>query len=559
MKDFLLNISDLTIKFPSAAGVHTVVDALSLSIPPKHTLALVGESGSGKTLTGLSILQLLPIQAEVSGNIYWKNQDLLKLNTTQIRALRGHKIAWIAQEPMSALNPSLRCGKQIEEVLKIHKIKVRGSYKKHILLLLEQVKLPDPERVYKSYPHQLSGGQLQRLVIAMALACGPELIIADEPTTALDVTVQKEIISLLKTLQEAQSLAIIFISHDLNLVAEIAHSVIVMREGKVVEKGSVFQIFKTPKTSYTKALLAAKPDPNKRLNRLPTQASLEDNTFKPTQITQTQRAAFHKKIYQAAPILEVGFLTKVYKSTARISKKRAFKVLKGVSFKLHEGETVGLVGESGCGKSTLARTLIGLEKAHSGFIKYRGKRVDVLSGAALRAFRSEVQLIFQDPFASLQPRMQVGRALVEAMKVHGIGQNQAHRTQKAQHLLEQVGLSPAFFSRYPHQLSGGQRQRIGIARALALQPKIIICDESVSALDISVQAQVLNLLNDLKDRFGFSYLFISHDLAVVKYMSDQLLVMQNGYFEEAGDADEIYAYPRSKYTKKLINAMPKGL
>ena len=401
---------------------------------------------------------------------------------------------------------------------------------------------------------------MQRVMIAMAIACKPKLLIADEPTTALDVTVQKEILQLLKELQQETGMSLIFISHDLSLVSEIADRVIVMYKGEIVEEGTVHAIFKTPKERYTKALLASRPSLEQRLEKLPTISSLEDKSFNPVEVSPQQRAFRHKKLYTQVPLLEVRNLAKEYYSNAGLFRpKHVVNAVDDVSFSVFEGETVGLVGESGCGKSTLGRTLLGLEKASQGSVMYKGKDITQLSSAEIRSLRKEIQLIFQDPYSSLNPRIPIGEALIEPMKVHRVGNSKKDRKERALRLLERVGLDPSYFNRYPHELSGGQRQRVGIARTIAMEPKLVVCDESVSALDISVQAQVLNLLNELKEDFGFTYLFISHDLAVVKFMADQLLVMKEGKIEEMGDADEIYANPTKPYTQKLIDAIPKGL
>ncbi|NRA91666.1 MAG: ABC transporter ATP-binding protein, partial [Psychroserpens sp.] len=424
----------------------------------------------------------------------------------------------------------------------------------------EKVKLPSPDRIFKAYPHEISGGQKQRVMIALAIACKPKILIADEPTTALDVTVQKEIIELLKQLQKEEQMSILFISHDLALVSEIADRVIVMYQGRIVESGTSSEVFLNPKNTYTKALLNSKPSLDVRLKRLPTVSDFLEGTTTDTIISTEDRKKAQNKLYSQPPLLEVLNLEKEYLSTSGwFSKPDSFKAVNQISFELYEGETLGLVGESGCGKSTLANAILLLDKATSGEIRYRGTNINALSKIEERRLRKDIQIIFQDPYASLNPRLTVGKAIMEPMKVHHIGKSNKERKVMVMELLQKVGLDPNFFDRYPHEFSGGQRQRIGIARAIALQPKLIICDESVSALDISVQAQVLNLLNDLKDNFGFTYIFISHDLAVVKYMADQLIVMNQGKIEEMDDADRIYNDPKKAYTKKLIHAIPKGL
>lgn len=562
MKDhILLKIEELVVSFGKKKERNEVIHNISFEVAENEILGIVGESGSGKSVSAMAIMGLLPKKiSSVSGKVIFEGKNLLELNAKALRKLRGNEIAMIFQEPMSALNPSLTCGAQVAEILKHHLKKSASEAKKETLALFEKVKLPRSKDIYKSYPHQISGGQMQRVMIAMAIACKPKLLIADEPTTALDVTVQKEIISLLKELQQETKMSMIFISHDLNLVSEIADRVVVMYRGNIVETGSVFEIFKLPKEQYTKALLASRPSLDVRLATLPTIASLEDKSFKAVEVTPQQRAFSHKKLYTEAPLLEVLNLEKTYYGKASLfGHKSEMKAVNDVSFSVYEGETLGLVGESGCGKSTLGKAILQLDKATAGSIKYRGQELTTLSNSAVRQLRKEIQLIFQDPYSSLNPRIIIGESLIEPMEVHGIGTSKKNRKERALGLLERVGLDADFYHRYPHELSGGQRQRVGIARTIAMVPKLIICDESVSALDISVQAQVLNLLNELKEDFGFTYIFISHDLAVVKYMSDQLLVMNAGKIEELGDADEIYANPTKDYTKKLINAIPKGI
>ena len=467
----------------------------------------------------------------------------------------------IFQEPMSSLNPSLTCGYQVEEILLQHKKISKKEAKILVIELFNKVKLPRAEVIYSQYPHQLSGGQKQRVMIAIAIACKPQILIADEPTTALDVTVQKEIIELLKELQQETEMSIIFISHDLALVSEIADTVLVMYKGEIVEQGLVEQVFKSPKHDYTRALINSKPNLNERLKKLPTVKNFIEKTVQNEVYTSNERVAFHDKIYAKKPLLEVKELATYFNTNNSFffNKNNIVKAVDEVSFQLFEGETLGLVGESGCGKTTLGRTILQLEKASKGTILYNQNDVTNLSKKELKNFRKEVQIIFQDPFSSLNPRIPVGQAIMEPMKVHGIFNFAEERKKYVFEILERVGLEEEHFYRYPHEFSGGQRQRIGIARTIALRPKLIICDESVSALDVSVQAQVLNLLNELKEDFGFTYIFISHDLAVVKYMADQLVVMNKGKIEEIGDADAIYNAPKTSYTQKLIDAIPKGI
>ena len=495
-----------------------------------------------------------------SGNIVFEGQNLAHLDSKSFQTIRGNDIAMIFQEPMSSLNPSMSCGRQVEEVLSQHTNLSNSEIKSEVLSLFEKVKLPSTERIFKSYPHEISGGQKQRVMIAMAIACKPKILIADEPTTALDVTVQKEIISLLKQLQNEEDMSILFISHDLSLVSEIADRILVMYQGKIVEQGTAKAIFHHPKHTYTQALINSRPQLGERLKRLPTIKNFIDKTTNKAVVTSEERKTFHKAIYSKTPLLEVIDLEKHYFSKSGwFSKPETFKAVDHVSFKLYEGETLGLVGESGCGKSTLANAILQLDKATSGEILYKGTDITKLSKNEFRTLRKDIQIIFQDPYASLNPRIPIGKAIMEPMKVHQIGSSESERKEKVIDILQKVGLEENHFYRYPHEFSGGQRQRIGIARAISLQPKLIICDESVSALDISVQAQVLNLLNDLKENFGFTYIFISHDLAVVNYMSDQLIVMNKGKIEEMNDADIIYKHPEKDYTKKLIHAIPKGL
>lgn len=557
----LLSVCGLNISFADGKHFKQVIHDVSFDVPQGNIVGIVGESGSGKSVSSLAVMGLLPRKnSKLEGSILFEGKELLAQDASQMRKLRGKEIAMIFQEPMSALNPSMRCGPQVVEMILMHKDISKSAAKGQVIELFKKVKLPRPNEIFNSYPHQISGGQMQRVMIAMALSCKPKLIIADEPTTALDVTVQKEILQLLKELQQETGMSMIFISHDLGLVSEIADRVVVMFQGEVVEEGSVYQVFKLPKDSYTKALLASRPSMEERLKRLPTIASLSDKSFTPTAISASQRALRHKKIYTKTPLLEIRNVQKEYLTSAGLfGKKRTVLAVDGVNFDIYEGETVGLVGESGCGKSTLGKVIMQLEPATQGSVKYKGSELTKLSKAQIRSLRKDIQLIFQDPYASLNPRLTLGNALTEPMKVHGIGATATIRKRKATELLDRVGLGAEFYDRYPHELSGGQRQRIGVARAIALEPKLVICDESVSALDISVQAQVLNLLNDLKEAYGFTYLFISHDLAVVKYMSDQLLVMKQGKIVERGEADEVYANPVTQYSKTLIEAIPKGL
>jgi len=561
MNQPLLSIRNLEISFKKEGAYSAVIKNISYELLENEILGIVGESGSGKSVSSLAIMGLLPthISKITQGEIVFDGKNVAQLSEKEMQHLRGNAIAMIFQEPMSSLNPSLKCGFQVQEILLQHTALSKSASKAETLSLFAKVKLPDPELIFDKYPHEISGGQKQRVMIAMAIACKPKLLIADEPTTALDVTVQKEIIQLLKDIQQETGMSIIFISHDLSLVSEIAHRVLVMYKGQIVEQGEVQQIFKNPQHNYTKALIASRPSLEVRLKRLPTIQDFLKNEINTEVVTAEDRSDFHHELYSKKPILEVTNVEKEYFSTAGFfGKKSGFKAVNDVSFKLYEGETLGLVGESGCGKSTLGNAILQLDKATAGQILYRGQDITKLGSADIKTLRKEIQIIFQDPYSSLNPRIPVGKAIMEPMKVHGLHGNDKERKAKTIEILERVGLGAEYFNRYPHEFSGGQRQRIGIARTIALQPKLIVCDESVSALDISVQAQVLNLLNELKENFGFTYIFISHDLAVVKYMSDQVLVMNKGKIEEIADADELYAHPKKEYTKKLIDAIPKG-
>lgn len=559
MSEPLLKIENLEISFLQEKVFVPVIHNISYALFPNEIVGIVGESGSGKSVSSLAIMGLLPknVSKISNGTIILEGENITHFDTKSFRKIRGKKIAMIFQEPMSSLNPSMKCGAQVAEMLEQHTKLSKKEITTEVLSLLEKVKLPEPQVIFNKYPHEISGGQKQRVMIAMAIACKPQILIADEPTTALDVTVQKEIILLLKEIQQETQMSIIFISHDLALVSEIANRVLVMYKGEIVEQGTVETIFKNPKHIYTQALINSRPSLDTRLVRLPTIQDFLQEKVSTEIVTSAERIAFHKNLYAKAPLLEVKNVEKEYLSSAGIfGKKSSFKAVNDVSFKLYEGETLGLVGESGCGKSTLGNAILQLDKATAGTILYRGQDITKLEGSELRKLRREIQIIFQDPYSSLNPRIQVGQAIMEPMQVHKLYASDKECKAKTIEILQRVGLGEEHFNRYPHEFSGGQRQRIGIARTIALQPKLIVCDESVSALDISVQAQVLNLLNELKENFGFTYIFISHDLAVVKYMSDQVLVMNKGKIEEIDDADEIYANPKTEYTKKLIAAIP---
>ena len=557
----ILKVQNLSISFNSNEEMNTVVSNISFELINQKILGIVGESGSGKSVTSLAILGLLSKNSTVEGSILFNDENLKNLSEREFQKIRGNKISMIFQEPMSSLNPSLTCGFQVQEILLQHKEITKKAAKIEVIELFNKVKLPRATTIFNQYPHQLSGGQKQRVMIAMAIACKPQILIADEPTTALDVTVQKEIIELLKELQIETQMSIIFITHDLALVSEIADEVLVMYQGKIVEQGTAEQVFKFPSQDYTKALINSKPTLSERLKKLPTVQDFIENTIQNDVYTNQQRADFHKIIYSNKPLLEVKNVATYFNSVKSwiFGKENIVKAVDNVSFQIFEGETLGLVGESGCGKTTLGRTILHLEKATKGEIFYKQEDITSLSKKALKYFRKEVQIIFQDPFSSLNPRIPIGEAIMEPMKVHGVLNSNNERKKYVLGILQRVGLLEEHFYRYPHEFSGGQRQRIGIARAIVLKPKLIICDESVSALDVSVQAQVLNLLNELKQDFGFTYIFISHDLAVVKYMADQLIVMNKGKIEEIGDADVIYKSPKTAYSQKLIDAIPKGI
>ncbi len=549
-------INDFSISFE---GIQ-VIDKVSFEIASNTILGMVGESGSGKSLTSLALMGLLPKNATIYGQVLFNGEELLTKSEKEFQRFRGNKISMIFQEPMSCLNPTMTCGKQVLEILQIHTTLSKKEMKNEVISLFEKVKLPRAEQIFNAYPYEISGGQKQRVMIAMAIACKPQLLIADEPTTALDVTIQKEIITLLKELQKETKMSILFISHDLNLVSEIADEVIVMYKGQFVEQGEAKAIFKNPKEKYTKALINSKPKEGVRLKKLPTVHDFINETVENIVFSEEERKIYHEKIYNTKPFLEVKNLEKSYISkTFLFTKPTIVKAVHNVSFSLYKGETLGLVGESGCGKTTLVRTILQLEEVSSGQIFFEGKDITQINAKELKKMRKEIQIIFQDPFSSLNPRKTIGEAILEPMTVHRIFSNKKERKAYVLELLKNVGLATEHFNRYPHEFSGGQRQRIGIARAIAVQPKLLICDESVSALDVSVQAQILNLLNDLKLKYNFTYIFISHDLSVVKYMSDQLLVMYQGKIEEIGDADEIYKRPQKEYTQKLINAIPKGI
>ena len=553
----LLQVEDLSISFQE----RLLINRFSFVINYNEILAIVGESGSGKSLTALSIAGLLfqtPLTVS-SHKMKLSGQELSYLSQKDWQTIRGRKLGMVFQEPQSSLNPSMRCGPQVMERMQQTKIGKPQDYRYKVLEAFDKVQLPQPERIFKAYPHELSGGQKQRVMIAMALIGSPKLMIADEPTTALDVTVQKEILNLIKGQQKAHKMSIVFISHDLSLVAHFADRVLVIHQGKLVESGTVAEIFKSPKDPYTQGLLYARPKPDKRLKRLPTVADFSEKHKSFKSISKATRAKKHQEIYGQNPLLEVEGLLKEYPLTRHWFKKnQSFKAVNEVSFDLYPGETLGLVGESGCGKSTITRALVNLDTPSGGDIRYKGRSILGLNPKELRDLRKQIQLVFQDPYAALHPLKYIGDAIAEPLYVHGLVKGKDAQKQRVLQLFEQVGLGAELYHRYPHQLSGGQRQRVVIARALATEPQLLLLDESVAALDISVQAQVLNLLNDLKEKLKLSYLFISHDLNLVKYMADRILVMQKGILVEEGEADELYFHPQQPYTKELIKALPKS-
>ncbi len=584
----LLSIKNLSVDFVSENETTSALKNISFEVNRGEILALVGESGSGKSVSSLSILQLLPTPPAkyTSGEIFFSENgqeiiDLLKQDLTKMQNIRGNKIAMIFQEPMTSLNPVLTCGNQVMEAIQQHKKIKKENARQQTVEWFEKVKLPDPENIFNRYPHQLSGGQKQRVMIAMAMCCHPSLLICDEPTTALDVTVQKTILQLIKELQQQSNMGVIFITHDLGVVAEIADYVSVMYKGEIVEQNTIKEIFFNPQHPYTKALLACRPVNHPKGERLP----VIQDFLKADDISNLPAGRQGWKLgIKETPIFSENILpnkpdskylipesSEVILSAQNLSvwfpaKKTLFgktteftKAIDDVSFGVYKGETLGLVGESGCGKTTLGRALLRLIEPTTGKIYFNGIDLTAKKSDELKSLRKEIQIVFQDPYSSLNPRLTIGSAIAEPLKVHKLLATDKERKEKVAELLEKVDLKPEHFSRYPHEFSGGQRQRIVIARALALNPSFIVCDESVSALDVSVQAQVLNLLNDLKKEFGFTIIFISHDLSVVHYISDRIMVMNQGKIEESGKADEIYFNPKSDYTKNLIASIPKGI
>ncbi len=563
----LLQIDQLTVDFQTNEGSISAVKNISFDISKGKIMGLVGESGSGKSVTSLSIMNLIPNPpGKIShGRILFEGNDLAKYSEKKMRQIRGKEIAMIFQEPMTSLNPVYTVGDQIAEVLTLHEgISHKQAWKKS-LSLLEQVGIPEPHKKINSYPHELSGGQRQRVMIAIAVACEPKLLIADEPTTALDVTIQKQILELIKTLQKKYGMSVLFITHDLSVVAEIADDVVVMYQGNIVEKNSCKDLFLKPQHPYTKSLLSCRPSLEENPKRLPVISDFmnDDGSEKHHAHLKNQEQRVYRPIDELKNplILEVASLKKNYTQEINFwgQARSISKAVDSVSLKVYKGRTLGLVGESGCGKTTLGRTILRLIEPSGGDVVYNGKNIFSLNEKDMCHMRKKIQIIFQDPYASLNPRMKVGNSIIEPMLVHNIGKNKNERRKIAEDLIIKCGLEKKHLDRYPHEFSGGQRQRVCIARTLAVQPEFIICDEAVSALDVSVQAQILNLLLDLQEEFGLTYIFISHDLAVVKFFADELAVMNNGRIVEYASSEEIYRSPKNDYTKKLLTSIPKGI
>ena len=566
--DIVLEVKNLSVSFDG----RTVVDNVSYTLRRGRTLGIVGESGSGKSVSSLAIMGLLPKNATVSGRIELRTEngerrteneerelesvDLLALDEKRMQGVRGRRVAMIFQEPMTSLNPVQKCGAQVVEMLRLHEDVDYDEARRRTIELFKEVLLPRPEKIFDSYPFEISGGQKQRVMIAMALICKPDVIIADEPTTALDVTVQKTILELLRDLQRSRNIAVIFITHDLGVIAQIADGIAVMYHGKIVEQGDANDILHHPQHPYTQGLLACRPPMDSRPRHLPT---VEE--FMGAENGMRKAESGKRKTESGEPLLSVRNLDVTYALEKNIFGKplKQLKAVDGISFDVYRGETLGLVGESGCGKTTLGRAIMRLVDSSSGSITFDGRRLDTLSQREMRSLRPRIQIIFQDPYSSLNPRMTVGQTISEPLRVHQrdgrLSQSEIRR--KVVDLMERVGLDAGWFDRYPHEFSGGQRQRICIARALILNPDLVICDESVSALDVSVQAQVLNLLNELKVHFGYTYIFISHDLSVVHFISDRIMVMQSGRLVELGDADALFENPQQEYTRKLLDAIPR--
>ena len=557
-RDVVLSVEGLKTWFHSRDGIAKSVDGVTFDLARGETLAIVGESGSGKSVTSLSIMGLLPKPAGriEAGKILFRDRqgvqhDLAQAAPATLRKIRGAEIAMIFQEPMTSLNPLYTVGDQIAEAVLQHEGGSHDAAMRRAREMLERVEIPAAERRINEYPHQMSGGMRQRVMIALALACNPAVLIADEPTTALDVTVQRQILDLLARLQERKKMSILFISHDLALVGEVARNIIVMRGGEVREAGAIADVFSAPRDAYTRALLACRPRLDARPRRLPVIDDIVNGRAPAT----GERSAVP---VSGAPLIEVAGLSKAYRLKEGFFRRKQIDAVKRADFVLHKGRTLGVVGESGSGKTTIGMMLTRLTPASAGRIMFEGRDLAALAARELQPYRRRIQIIFQNPYASLNPRFTVGQILMEPMRLHGIGANDDERARLALGWLDKVGLPAAAFGKYPHEFSGGQRQRIAIARCLTMRPEVIVCDESVSALDVSVQATVLNLLLDLQEEFGLTYLFISHDLAVVKYMADDILVMSNGEIVERGSSEEIYRSPRHPYTRQLLAAIPRG-
>lgn len=560
----LLSVRDFAVDFATQEGVVRAVNNISFDIPAGKTVGLVGESGSGKSVTSLGIMRLIPNPPGkvVNGQILFEGKDLLKVSEAEMRKIRGNDISMIFQEPMTSLNPVFTVGYQIEEVLKLHKNLSNREAREKALELLNQVGIPNPSQKIDAYPHEMSGGQKQRVMIAMAIGCEPKLLIADEPTTALDVTIQKQVLDLLAKLQEQYKMAMLFITHDLGVIADIADDVVVMYRGNIVEKNESEKIFVAPQHPYTKGLLACRPSLENHPRRLATVSDFmtEDGREKTHEVKISVAKEPRPTTDENPVILELKNISKHFPIRGGFfgGVKNWVKAVDDVSFNVRRGRTLGLVGESGCGKTTLGRTILRLIEPTAGNILYKGTELTALDREAMRQMRRKMQIIFQDPYASLNPRMTIGAAVQEPMHIHNLG-DAKDRPEMAAELMRRVGLDPKVLNRYPHEFSGGQRQRICIARALAVKPEFIICDESVSALDVSIQAQILNLLLDLQDEFKLTYVFISHDLSVIKFISDEVAVMHNGKIVEMADAVSIYKDPQDAYTRKLLSAIPKGM
>jgi peptide/nickel transport system ATP-binding protein len=595
----LLQIEGLKTYFHTEEGIVRAVDDLSLTLKAGETLGVVGESGSGKSVTSLSIMRLLPpASAEIAGGkIVCLGRDLVQLPESRMRSVRGAEISMIFQEPGTSLNPVFRVGKQVTEAIRLHQRVSYRESKKRTLELFREVGIPEPERRFNSFPHEMSGGQKQRVMIALALSCNPKLLIADEPTTALDVTIQKQILDLLKQLRDQRKMSILFITHDLGVIAEIADHVAVMFRGKLVEQGPIDKIYRNPEHPYTKGLLACRPRLTTTYRRLPTVSDfletqrepggeliVHEKQMTPERLRTLEQTGRGRRLHPKSALRHMGYSEEHLPSAADVTfvpegelpllgiedlhvhypirkgilrrVHDSVRAVDGISFKVYRGQTLGLVGESGCGKTTTGRAIVKLVRATSGKMKFEGVDIQSLRGEDLQRYRSQVQIIFQDPYSSLNPRMTVETMLIEAMTIHGLGKSRRNRRERSAQLLEEVGLEAIHLLRYPHEFSGGQRQRLSIARALAVEPEFLICDESVSALDVSVQAQVLNLLKNLQESRNLTYIFISHDLSVVKFMSDMMAVMNKGRIVEMGPSESIYAAPRDDYTKRLIASIP---